>query len=205
MALSRWLNKHHDPPPTPSPSPTSQQPVVLHYRQRDRRSRGYGKVLPYGLRAQLRLSTLSLHLHDSHYQFEGVNYSDNKPPPIPETHVRYYHYHDSHDPDDPSLSSAVRPQEKKRSHGRPFQEGAKMMTKEEYFRKNKGRGYTNDHYDRYVTKFYRDIHGVTMSNTSQATPSPNEVSHPLSLYHFLVFNLLLFSHSPLLFLCFTIS
>lgn len=172
--LSRWLKQHQDPP-TSSSSFLPSQPHSL----QSRRSRGYGKVLPYGLRGQLRLATLSLHFHGRQFRFDCVDdYDDNQPPLIPRSHARYYHFHDDHV--DTNLSPTAPPKPKK-SHGRPFKEGAIIMTRDEFFRKNKSRGYTDDHYDRYVARFYRDVCGVDLVATLQQPTSENVSQSPLSL------------------------
>ena len=54
-----------------------------------------------------------------------------------------------------------------------------MMSRDQYFKKNKGRNYTDHDYATYCKKFYRDVHGVDLfDNPQQPT---REVSRSLSL------------------------
>lgn len=157
MTLSRWLVPQPFAPSSPSyrhERPKQIQPI----------RRGYGKVLPYGVREQLRVATICLHRQNRHHRFEGVNY-DGGGLDISRSFMRFYHFNEPIREESSSAStSAPAP---KKNRGRPFQEGATMMTKEEYFRKNKSRGYTDAHYDRYVSKFYGDVHGVSLVGTQQ--------------------------------------
>ena len=65
MYITRWLQPpiRSSPSPPPSPSPRPATSITTSRRPKDDGRRGFGKVLPYGMKSQLRKATLCLHFN----------------------------------------------------------------------------------------------------------------------------------------------